>query len=219
MVNMKQSDRLRQEFENLTLDHVDGLYSAALRLTKDERDAEDLVQDAYLRAYRFFDKFERGTNIKAWLFKILTNTFINRYRRRVKERAAVDGPEREAVHARVISADATQRAEDPETHFIENLVSEDVLAALDALPIDFRMVVVLSDLQDFSYKEIADILECPVGTVMSRLFRGRRLLQKALAAYAAERGIVPSADSSTSDAEIDKPASLEEFRMRRAKLD
>ena len=206
MLNLRQGDRLRKEFEVLALDHIDGLYAAALRLTKDERDAEDLVQDAYLRAYRFFDKFERGTNMKAWLFKILTNTFINRYRRRVKERAAVDGPERDAVHARVISPDATQKAENPETHYIENLVSDEVLKAIDALPVDFRMVVILSDLQEFSYKEIAEILDCPVGTVMSRLFRGRRLLQQSLAWYAAERGISTPAEA---------PASLADFRKRR----
>jgi RNA polymerase sigma-70 factor (ECF subfamily) len=209
MLNLRQGDRLRKEFEELALDHVDGLFAAGLRLTKDERDAEDLVQDTYLRAYRFFDKFERGTNMKAWLFKILTNTFINRYRRRVKERAAVDGPERDAVHARVISLDATQKAENPETHFIENLVSDEVLKAIDALPVDFRLVVILSDLQEFSYKEIAEILECPVGTVMSRLFRGRRLLQQTLAAYAQERGITPQ--------QGDAPASLDDFRKRRAK--
>jgi RNA polymerase sigma-70 factor, ECF subfamily len=211
MLSAKQPDRTRREFEELTLDHLDALYSAALRLTKDERDAEDLVQDAYLRAFRFFDKFERGTNIKAWLFKILTNTFINRYRRKVKERAAVDGPERDAVHARVISPDATQRAEDPETHFINNLMSDEVLQALDALPVDFRMVVVLSDLQEFSYKEIAEILECPVGTVMSRLFRGRRLLQKGLAAYAADRGVQPVNETEPAG---DDPVRLDDYRAR-----
>src|SRR5205823_13241042 len=108
------ADRVRVEFETLTLGHLDPLYAAALRLTKNERDAEDLVQDTFLRAYRFFDKFERGTNIKAWLFKILTNTFINRYRRRVKERSVVEGAEREAVHEQFISREATDFAANPE---------------------------------------------------------------------------------------------------------
>src|SRR5689334_24779340 len=114
MLDFKHTDRTRREFESLSLEHLDALYSAGLRLTKNERDAEDLVQDTFLRAYRFFDKFERGTNIKAWLFKILTNSFINRYRRSVKERSIVEGSEREAVHERLISCEASDYAANPE---------------------------------------------------------------------------------------------------------
>jgi RNA polymerase sigma-70 factor (ECF subfamily) len=191
-----KTDRIRAEFEGLVAEHLDSLYAAGMRLTRNGRDAEDLVQDAVLRAYRFFDRFERGTNFRAWLFKILTNTFINKYRRSVKERTIVDGPEREAVH-------------EPERHFFDRLVSDDVVRAIDALPIDFRMVVILADLQEFSYKEIADILDIPVGTVMSRLFRGRRLLEKALARYAAEAGF----GSARPDGSID----LEGFRRRRSR--
>src|SRR5687768_441600 len=190
MIDFRHTNRTRVEFEELALSHLDPLYSAALRLTKNERDAEDLVQDTFLRAYRFFDKFERGTNIKAWLFKILTNTFINRYRRKVKERSVVEGSERDAVHERFISRDATDFAANPEQYFFDRLLSDDVLRAIDALPIDFRLVVILADLQEFSYKEIAEILECPVGTVMSRLFRGRKLLQKTLRDYAAGTGVL-----------------------------
>ena len=113
MFDLEKNDHTRHEFEGLAMKHVDPLYSAALRLTKNERDAEDLVQDTFLRAYRFFDKFERGTNIKAWLFKILTNTFINRYRRSVKERSIVEGSEREAVHERFISREATRIRRQP----------------------------------------------------------------------------------------------------------
>src|SRR5437667_1775184 len=119
MLDFKHTDRTRREFEALALGHLDPLYSAALRLTKNERDAEDLVQDTFLRAYRFFDKFERGTNIKAWLFKILTNTFINRYRRTVKERTIVEGSEREAVHERFISRESTEYAQNPEQFFFD----------------------------------------------------------------------------------------------------
>ena len=151
--------RTKQEFEGLVLAHLDPLYSAALRLTKNERDAEDLVQDTCMRAYRFFDKFERGTNIKAWLFKILTNTFINRYRRKVKERNVTEGSEREAVHEAFISRDASDYAANPEQYMFDRLLSDDVLQAIDGLPIDFRLVVILADLQEFSYKEIAEILE------------------------------------------------------------
>ena len=188
MLNLQQSDRTRREFEALALEHVDPLYSAALRLTKNERDAEDLVQDALLRAYRFFDRFERGTNIKAWLFKILTNTFINKYRRTVKERSIVEGPEQDTVQAQVASRETSDQAADPERWFFDRLLSDEVLRAVDALPLDFRMVVILADLQEFSYREIADILDVPVGTVMSRLYRGRRLLQTALARYAVDSG-------------------------------
>src|ERR1043165_7573505 len=190
MLDFRQNNRTKSEFEELALSHLDPLYSAALRLTKNERDAEDLVQDTCMRAYRFFDKFERGTNIKAWLFKILTNTFINRYRRKVKERSVVEGVEREAVHDQFVSRDATDFAANPEQYFFDRLLSDDVLRAIDALPIDFRLVVILADLQEFSYKEIAEILDCPVGTVMSRLFRGRKLLQKNLLGYAVETGVV-----------------------------
>lgn len=211
MLDLRQNNRTRQEFEQLALTHLDPLYSAALRLTKNERDAEDLVQDTCMRAYRFFDKFERGTNIKAWLFKILTNTFINRYRRKVKERSVVEGSEREAVHERFVSRDATDFAANPEQYFFDRLLSDDVLRAIDALPIDFRLVVILADLQEFSYKEIAEILDCPVGTVMSRLFRGRKLLQKTLREYALGAGVVraPSSDEGNS------PTDINEYRSRK----
>ena len=205
----RQSDRNRAEFEGMVHEHLDALYAAALRLTRNARDAEDLVQDGVLRAYRFFDKFERGTNFRAWIFKILTNTFINRYRRVVKERALIDGPEQEAVTEQFVSREAADHAADPERHFLDRLVSDDVVKAIDALPIDFRMVVILADLQEFSYKEIADILSIPVGTVMSRLFRGRRLLEKSLLAYAAESGHLAVRE----DGSID----LEAARRRRAR--
>jgi len=170
-LDFRHNHRTKQEFEGLVLAHLDPLYSAAVRLTKNERDAEDLVQDTCMRAYRFFDKFERGTNIKAWLFKILTNTFINRYRRKVKERNVTEGSEREAVHEAFISRDASDYAANPEQYMFDRLLSDDVLKAIDGLPIDFRLVVILADLQEFSYKEIAEILDVPVGTVMSRLSR------------------------------------------------
>jgi len=204
----KADDRRRDEFDQLAMRHIDALYASALRLTRNERDAEDLVQDALLRAFRFFDRFERGTNIKAWLFKILTNTFINKYRRSVKERSLVDGPEQEAVTAQVVSRDATDQAADPERWFFDRLLSDEVLRAVDDLPIDFRMVVILADLQEFSYREIADILDVPVGTVMSRLYRGRRLLQKALAQYAIDSGFAAE------DARVED---LSEHRRRRAR--
>src|SRR6478736_5982438 len=122
MLSFKHTDRTRREFESLSLDHLDALYSAGLRLTKNERDAEDLVQDTFLRAFRFFDKFERGTNMKAWLFKILTNTFINRYRRRVKERTVVEGAARETTSERFIVHETNETAVNPEQYFFDKLL-------------------------------------------------------------------------------------------------
>ncbi len=210
MLDFRRTNHSKQEFETLALSHLDPLYSAALRLTKNERDAEDLVQDTCMRAFRFFDKFERGTNMKAWLFKILTNTFINRYRRKVKERNVVEGSERDAVHERFISRDATDFAANPEQYLFDRLLSDDVLRAIDGLPIDFRLVVILADLQEFSYKEIAEILDCPVGTVMSRLFRGRKLLQKTLREYALGQGVLNGVGEASPE-----PTDLTEYRNRK----
>jgi RNA polymerase sigma-70 factor (ECF subfamily) len=207
MLEFRKNSRSREEFEALALQHLDPMYSAALRLTKNERDAEDLVQDTYLRAYRFFEKFERGTNMKAWLFKILTNTFINRYRRKVKERSLVEGTERETVHERFFSREATEYAANPEQYFFDRLLSDDILRAIDSLPIDFRLVAILADLQEFSYKEIAEILGCPVGTVMSRLYRGRKLLQRTLRQYATAAGVLKGETA---------PSDLDAYRRRRS---
>jgi RNA polymerase sigma-70 factor (ECF subfamily) len=202
----------RAEFEAEALKHLDALYASALRFTRDPRDAEDLVQDAFLRACRFLDRFEPGTNMKAWLFRILTNTFINKYRRNTRERSLVEGPEREMVTDQLHSPEAADRAENPERTLLDRLVSEDVLAAIDAVPIDFRMVVILADIHDFSYKEIADILDVPVGTVMSRLFRGRRHLQRSLAGHAAAAGILPEPPAG-------ERVDLDAYRRRRARAD
>ena len=200
----------RSEFEALTLEHMDALYGAALRLTRSPKDAEDLVQDIYLKAFRFFASFEKGTNIKAWLFKIQTNTFINRYRRKVKEREVAETPAEDIVLDRFVSADQVRALQDPETDFFSKLLSDEVVEALDQVPVDFRMVVVLADIQGFSYKEIAEIVGCPVGTVMSRLFRGRRILQKHLYDYAIREGII--SPDTTQEGE---PVDLDAFRNRK----
>ena len=205
-----KAGKLRTEFEREALPHLDALYGTAMRLTRNPRDAEDLVQDALLRAYRFWGQFEQGTNCKAWLFKILTNTFINRYHknRRDLEMAQQVAAE-EDVNESVVSQDAAERSRDPEGAMVRGMLSDDVLRALDGLPHDFRLAVVLCDLQELSYKEIAEIMECPVGTVMSRLFRGRRLLQKQLRDYAVAEGVIKD----------DKPAAdvvdMEAFRAQK----
>ncbi len=202
----------RSEFEALTLEHMDTLYGAALRLTRSPKDAEDLVQDTYLKAFRFFDSFEKGTNIKAWLFKIQTNTFINKYRRKVKEREVAEAPAEDIVLDRFVSAEQVRALQDPEGDFFGQLLSDEVVEALEQVPVDFRMVVILADIQGFSYKEIAEIVGCPVGTVMSRLFRGRRILQKHLFDYAVREGILDVGTDDTGD-----PISLETYRQRKKK--
>jgi RNA polymerase sigma-70 factor, ECF subfamily len=183
--------RLRRDFEAEALPHVDALYGTALRMTRNPRDAEDLIQDTLLRAYRFFHKFEQGTNCKAWLFKILTNTFINRYNAGKRDRELLENVKLdEEATQDIVAAEVSHHSRDPEGALASRLLSDDVIRALEALPAEFRLAVLLCDVEEFSYKEIAEIMECPVGTVMSRLFRGRKLLQKALHEYAVEQGII-----------------------------
>lgn len=167
---------------------VDALYNTAYRMTRNSEDAEDLVQETYLKAYRYYDKFEEGTNFKAWLFKIMKNTFINNYRRKQNAPALSDFAEIEENFESQVSEEAARQIKNPEDELLENVLDEDVQVALDKLPPDYRMVVILADLEGFSYKEIADILEVPVGTVMSRLYRGRRLMEEAMLGFAKEYG-------------------------------
>jgi RNA polymerase sigma-70 factor (ECF subfamily) len=179
-----------EAFRKEVMPHVQTLFGAALRLTRSSMDAEDLVQETYLKAFRSHEQFEMGTNSKAWLFRILTNTFINKYRRRIKEREILDGEMKtKAVFA---SVEIGHRALDmtPENIMIDRFLSDEVLKALKKVPIDFRVVVVFSDIYGFSYKEIAEIVTIPIGTVMSRLFRGRRLLQEQLFEYAVKEGVI-----------------------------
>ena len=187
----------KTDFEREALPHMQALYAAALRMTRNEKDAEDLVQDTVLRAYRFFDTFEAGTNCKAWLFRILTNVFCNRYREREREHEVMTEAESSDANLEQFLAGVTKMADgrDAESALLGRMVSADVEKALAAVPPDFRMAVILADLEDFSYKEIAEIMDCPAGTVMSRLYRGRRILQGLLHDYAVDQGIIaPRAD-------------------------
>lgn len=179
------------EFERVALPHLNELLGAALRLTKNPRDAEDLVQEAFLKAYTFFDKFQAGTNCRAWLFKILHNTFINGYRRKVRERRTFVPAEVELLE-RASTPEEAPLGVDPENDQIGRYFSDEVKQALKQLPPDFRAAVVLADVHELSYKEIALAMGCPAGTVMSRLFRGRKLLQSLLAEYAQNLRLQPA---------------------------
>jgi RNA polymerase sigma-70 factor (ECF subfamily) len=176
-----------RDFEQQALGYLGDLRATALRYARNERDAEDLVQETLLRAYAAWESFQQGTNCRAWLFRILTNSFINEYRRISKERAWAGRNEPLYSPAR------RHAAGDPEGAFCERMLGDEVLAALKALPEDFRCVVVLADLQGMSYREIARTIGCPLGTVMSRLYRARRILEISLGDYAREIGIADQA--------------------------
>ena len=181
------------EFADLAMPYMDQLYSAALRMTRNPSDAEDLVQETYLRGYRGFHGFKAGTNLKAWLYRILTNTYINTYRakKRRPDETELDDTEDWALYRRIGGLEAAAAERTPESEVLDAMPDDAVKQALEALPDQFRMAVLLADVEGFSYKEIAEIMEVPVGTVMSRLHRGRRQLQKRLWDYARDRGLVP----------------------------
>ncbi len=185
------TDQEKQRFQEDALPLLDPLYGAALRMTRNPSDAEDLVQETMMRAYRSFDRFEPGTNLKAWLFRILTNAYINTYRKRQREpqKVSADDLEDFDLYQELKSHDSPF-AESPESIVLDALLDDDILKALDDLPDQFRLAVILSDLEGFSYAEMADIMDVPIGTVMSRLHRGRKALQKRLWAIARDRGII-----------------------------
>ncbi|MGZ5213085.1 MAG: sigma-70 family RNA polymerase sigma factor [Actinomycetota bacterium] len=181
---------LRERFERDVLPLLPNLYAAALRMTRNPADAEDLVQDTYLRAFRGFSGFKEGTNLKAWLYRILTNSFINTYRKKQRQPQTVEGPDDldewylfDKLGGRNVELSA-------ETEVLDKIPDEAVKAALESLTENFRLPVLLADVEGFSYKEIAEIMDTPIGTVMSRLHRGRKALQKALWDTAKERGLI-----------------------------
>jgi RNA polymerase sigma-70 factor (ECF subfamily) len=181
---------LRARFERDVLPMLPSLYGAALRMTRNPSDAEDLVQETYLRAFRGFGGFQEGTNLKAWLYRILTNSYINSYRKKQREPQIVESPDDaddwflyDRLGSRNVEGSAEQEV-------LDRIPDADVKAALESLPENFRMPVLLADVEGFSYKEIAEIMDTPIGTVMSRLHRGRKALEKALWRTAKERGLV-----------------------------
>jgi RNA polymerase sigma-70 factor, ECF subfamily len=179
-------DTLRKEFEDTALPYMDEIHKAALRMTKNVTEAEDLVQDTFLRAYRFFNKFEQGTCMRAWLLKILKNTYINRFNKQVNKPEHVDFDQ-----LRLYEEEPTS-TNDPEKDIMSKAFDDDLMRAINELPTEFGTVILLSDLEGFSYREIAKIVKCPIGTVMSRLHRGRKLLRYSLKEYAEEFGYVYS---------------------------
>jgi RNA polymerase sigma-70 factor (ECF subfamily) len=185
----EDQEALKERFERDALPLLSGLYGAALRLTRNPADAEDLLQETYLRAYRGFAGFQPGTNLKAWLYRILTNTFINAYRKRQREPQTVleDEIPDWYLYDRLSEDGETASAE---SQVLDRIPDEDVKEALDALPETFRMAVWLADVEGFAYKEIAEILGIPIGTVMSRLHRGRKALEQRLREKVRERGLV-----------------------------
>lgn len=177
------------------------LYAAAMRMTRNPADAEDLVQETYLRAYRGFGGFEQGSNLKAWLYRILTNTFINQYRARQRrpDETELDEAEDLYLFRRLSGLEAAQMGRSAEDELMDWFTDTEVSQALDDLPDNFRVPVLLADVEGFSYKEIAEMLDIPMGTVMSRLHRGRKNLQKALYVFASSRGHIPGDEKILSD--------------------
>jgi RNA polymerase sigma-70 factor (ECF subfamily) len=208
----------RNEFERQALVHVDALYGAAYRLTRNARDAEDLVQDSLLRAYKFWDSFQQDSNCKAWLLRIVTNTFINEYQRRKRSREVLDAAtaEQDATDGVLVHTSAGDK-QSPDQALLSASISDDVQRALEQLPDDFRTAVILCDMQGLSYKEIADIMETPVGTVMSRLFRGRKLLAAALREFAVAEGYVKTGDKKTDDNKSGATIDLQKYRAAKAR--
>jgi len=191
----------REEFEESALEYMTPLFNLALNLTRNRKDAEDLVQETYLRAYRFFGSYQPGTHIKAWLFRILRNTFINRYRAQKVRPVEVDFSKVEVAYERMVDEHFLQanRPVSPEDALLDGVLDEEVETALARLPEEYRSVVILALVEDLSYKEIAAALSIPLGTVMSRLHRGRKMLQGQLLEYARKKGILSGPSNVATD--------------------
>lgn len=198
-------------FERDALSHLDALYSVACRLTRNPATAEDLVQDTLIKAMRARDQFHVGTNLKAWLLRILTNTFLNQFKRSGLERDVFDGPDADPLTDGWMSASTMRGMRDAESTALQPLLHAELQKALDALPEEFRLAVVLSDIEELSYKEIASVMGCPIGTVMSRLHRGRRMLKATLLEHAQAMGIV----TDDSDDDMAAVADLDQYRSKR----
>lgn len=196
-------------FEQDALTHLDAMYSVACRLTRNPTQAEDLVQDAVVKAMRAREQFQPGTNLKAWLLRIVTTTFLNQFKRGGLERDVLEGPDADPLADGWMSTATLRSMRDAEAIALQPMLRDELQGALDALPEEFRLAVVLSDIEEMSYKEIAEIMGCPIGTVMSRLHRGRKILKEALYEQAVSMGIVRS---SSHEAEL---TNLDDYRAKR----
>jgi RNA polymerase sigma-70 factor (ECF subfamily) len=212
----KTPDEAKQEFQEVALPHAESLYNFAFRMTRNRRDAEDLVQDTLMRAFRFFHRFESGTNIRAWLFRILKNTYINTYRKVQRTPDQVDWAQVEDFYDSITPDDLRKRHKNPEELLLEKSVDGRVEEAVAALPTEYRAVVLLNFMEDMSYKEIAEILEIPMGTVMSRLHRGRKILQHKLRDYAASTNLLPSHKEDGDAATSGRVVPMDAYRRRAA---
>ncbi len=181
-------------FDQEFMPHIDSMYNFAFKLTNDEDDANDLVQDTYLKAFRFINSFERGTNAKAWLFRILKNSFINDYRKRSREPSKVDYQDVETTYNSTEDAEI-EATTDLRTETVQDMIGDEVANALNSLPVDFKTVIILCDIEGFTYEEMAKILDIPIGTVRSRLHRARNLLKEKLKSYASSLGYKDEGDS------------------------
>lgn len=184
--------QLYADFEREAVPHMDALYNYALKMTGDSDDASDLIQETYLKAFRFFDKFEKGTNCKAWLFRIMKNTYINTYRKNTKEPDKVDYDEVENFYENIKASNTD--SSHLEKDIYDNLLDDELSGAITSLPEDFRTVVILADIEGFTYEEIADFIDVPVGTVRSRLHRARKMLFTKLYEYAGDKGYIVKED-------------------------
>ena len=183
----KAAEERKRRFAEKAIPHMNAMYGVALRMTGNEKDAEDLVQDAMLRAFRFFDRFQEGTNLKAWMMKVMTNVFLNKLKKESRRPSTV---EFEAVEELIGEAQDDAAGLSSADAGLREHLDEAVAGALDELPAEYRIPVLLSAIDGLSYREIAQVMHSPVGTVMSRLYRGRRMLERRLASYALDRGLV-----------------------------
>ncbi len=191
ITNTLSNEELQQryrEFEQEAIPHMDAAYNFALRMTGDEDDADDLVQETFLKAFRFFDKFEKGTNCKAWLFRIMKNSYINDYRKQTKEPDKIDYEDVQNFYENIKSDQVEMQHYEPDA--FTNLLDDEISSAITDLPEDFRTVIILSDIEGFTYEEISDFVDIPVGTVRSRLHRARKMLYAQLYDYAKDKGFV-----------------------------
>ena len=206
--------RKLSDFEKEAMSHLPTLLAVGSRLTRSTAEAEDLVQDTLLKALRAREHFTPGSNMRAWLLRIQTNTFINRYRRGGLERSVLDGPDADPLADGWIGASTMEAMRDPESRAMRALLEKEIVTALDELPEEFRLAVVLSDVEELSYKEISEIMGCPIGTVMSRLHRGRRLLKRRLYEHARTLGIVGPEEAVGPARERDAVVDISSYRKK-----